>query len=223
MTALAGNALDAIEHLPAGSTLVVPDVSWAAYERLLSDLGEGYAVRIHYDRGRLSIMSPSARHEKCKELILRIADTIADELGCDLESFGSTTFKTRELGKGAEPDTCFYVQSAAAVAGKVGLDPAVDPPPDVIVEIDLAHTSEGKFSFYAGLRAPELWLYDGDRAQIYHLTAQGYEVASVSRAFPILTSLALTRFMAEGQAGPERAVLKSLRQWIRAERQARGE
>jgi Uma2 family endonuclease len=223
MTAVAGGALDAIEHLPAGSTLLVPDVSWAEYESLLSQLGEGYPVRIQYDRGSLSIMSPSARHEKCKELILRIADAIADERGFDLESFGSTTFKNRELEKGAEPDTCFYVQSAAAVAGKTGLDPAVDPPPDVVVEIDLAHASEDQFPFYAALRAPELWLYDGERVRIYHLTSQGYEIAQASRAFPILTGLVLTRFMAEGQSGPERAVLRSVRQWIRAEREVQDE
>lgn len=222
MTSLVASALEAIERLPAGSTLILSEVSWAAYERLLVDLGEGYGVRIHYDQGKLSIMSPSAKHEKCKELILRIADTIADELGCDLESFGSTTFRRQELGRGAEPDTCFYVQNAAAVAGKSQLDPAVDPPPDVVVEIDVAHASTSKISFYERLRAPELWLYDGDSAQIYHLTPKGYTLAQASRAFPILTSLALTRFMAEGQTGPERAVLRSLRQWVRTERQAGG-
>jgi hypothetical protein len=35
--------------------LLVPDVTWEDYEELLSDLGEGYGVRIHYDRGNLSI------------------------------------------------------------------------------------------------------------------------------------------------------------------------
>ncbi len=219
-TQAAASTLEAIEHLPAGGTLILPDVSWMAYERLLSELGAGYGVRIHYDHGRLEIMSPSAKHEKCKELMLRIADTIADELGCELESFGSTTFKRQELGKGAEPDTCFYVQNAAAVAGKSQLDLTVDPPPDVVVEIDVAHTSTGKFSFYQGVRAPELWLYDGDSAQIYHLTPNGYVLAPASRAFPLLTSLALTRFMTEGQSGSERAVLRSLRQWLRSERKA---
>ncbi|MGH9389579.1 MAG: Uma2 family endonuclease, partial [Vicinamibacteria bacterium] len=139
MSTLAASALDAIEHLPPGSTLILPEVSWAAYEQLLSDLGEGYGIRIHYDQGKLSILSPSAKHEKCKELVLRIVDTIADELGCELESFGSTTFQRQDLGKGAEPDTCFYVQNAAAVTGKTELDLAVDPPPDVVVEIDVAH------------------------------------------------------------------------------------
>jgi Uma2 family endonuclease len=184
-----------------------------------SDWAKGYGVRIHYDRGNLSVMSPSARHEKCKELILRIADVIADELGIDLESFGSTTFKDRELGRGAEPDTCFYVQSAAAVTGKAALDPAVDPPPDVVVEIDLAHASEDKF-FSRAPRA-RAWLYDGESTRIYTLTPKGYEIAHASRAFPILTSLALTRF-GGGHQGPERAP-RSLRQWVRAERQARGD
>jgi hypothetical protein len=32
-------------------------------------------------------MTPSSKHEKYKELILRLADTAADELGCDLDSF----------------------------------------------------------------------------------------------------------------------------------------
>ncbi len=216
MTTLAASALDAIVHLPSGSMLILPEFSWAAYERLLADLGEGYGVRIQYDQGKLTVMSPSARHEKCKELILRIADTIADELGCDLESFGSTTFKRQELGKGAEPDTCFYVQNASAVAGRTELDPARDPPPDVVVEIDVAHDSKSKFRFYQRLGAPEIWLYDGDSAQIYHLTPQGYAVAEVSRAFPVLTAAALTRFLAQGQVGPERAVLRSIRQWLRA-------
>ncbi len=217
MRTLAASALDAIEHLPPGGTLILPEISWAAYEQLLSDLGDGYGVRVDYDQGKLSVMSPSARHEKCKELILRIVETIADELGCELESFGSTTFKRQDLGKGAEPDTCFYVQNAAAVAGKTELDLALDPPPDVLVEIDVAHTSTGKIALYERLGAPELWLYDGESARIYHLTPQGYVLAPASRALPVLTSEALTRFTAEGQKASERSVLRSLRQWLRIE------
>jgi len=50
--------------------------------------------------------------------ILRLADVAADEMDCDLESSGSTTFKEESFAKGAEPDTCFYVQHAVRVAGK---------------------------------------------------------------------------------------------------------
>jgi hypothetical protein len=101
------------------------------------------------------------------------------------------------------------------------LDLASDPPPDVVVEIDVAHSSTKKFAFYERLAVPELWLFDGDEARIYHLTSETYVVAPASRAFPFLTSAALTRFLREGQTKSVSAVLRSLREWIRSERQAR--
>jgi Uma2 family endonuclease len=221
MTLMTRSPLDAVEHLPPGSTLILTEVSWAAYEQLLSELGDGYGVRVGYDRGRLEVMSPSAKHEKLKELMLRLADSLAEELDCDLESFGSTTFKREGLGKGAEPDTCFYVQNAPAVAGKDKLDAGVDPPPDVVVEIDVAHSSAAKLAFYESLGVPELWIYDGETAFFYHLSSEGYVLAEASLAFPVLTSVALGRFMAEGSRGPQRAALKAFRHWLRAERKGR--
>jgi hypothetical protein len=80
---LIANYLNAIAHLPAGRTLILGDVPWAEYEQLLADLGDGYSVRVSYDQGRLEIVTPSSKDEKYKELILRLADTAADELGCD--------------------------------------------------------------------------------------------------------------------------------------------
>lgn len=223
MTTLVSDALNAIEHLPTGGTLILSDVSWDSYERLLHDLGEGYGVRIHYDNGNLSIMSPSSKHEKCKDLILRIAITIADELSLELESFGSTTFKRQEVQKAGEPHTCFYVQNAASVAGKSELDQEVDPPPDVVVEIDVSHSSANKFFFYQHVGAPELWLYDGASVQFFHLTPQGYVVEQASRAFPMLKSSDLTRFLQDGLTKSQSTVVRSVRQWLRAKERARGQ
>src|SRR5437899_1785561 len=42
---------------------------------------------------------------------------------------GSTTFKRKDLGKGFEPDSCFYIGHAGQVRGKAELDPIKDPPP----------------------------------------------------------------------------------------------
>lgn len=213
--------IDAIEHLPSGSTLIVPEVSWSDYEQLLAELGEGYAVRVSYDQGRLEIMSPSAKHEKYKELILRLAYCIADETGCDLESFGSTTFKEEQVAKGAEPDTCFYVQHAAAMRDKEVIDLSTDPPPDVVVEVDISHSSLGKFAFYASLGVPEIWRYDGKRLQIYHLMPQGYVEASASRAFPFLSRDVLSQFLERGKTAGQSATLRAFREWLRTHRPAR--
>src|SRR6266702_8590113 len=98
MTTQTANYLDAIAHLPAGGSLILNDVPWEEYEELLSDLGEGYAVRIAYDRGRLEIMSPTARHEMYKDLLLRLVDSLAETKGdLVLETRGSTTFKEKQL------------------------------------------------------------------------------------------------------------------------------
>lgn len=63
--------LDAIEHLPDGTILVIPQSSWDEYERLLADLVDWPGMRVTYDRGRLEIMSPSREHEEYKEFIAR--------------------------------------------------------------------------------------------------------------------------------------------------------
>jgi Uma2 family endonuclease len=218
MTTHTANYLNAIAHLPAGGTLILSDVPWSEYEQLLADLGEGYAVRVSYDHGRLEIVTPSSKHEKYKELILRLADTAADELGCELESFGSTTFKLEQLAKGVEPDTCFYVHHAASVTGKDQIDLRTDPPPDVVVEIDVVQKSMRKFAIYASLGVPELWRYDGRRLHVYHLTEQGYVEAPASRALAALTGEVLSRFLERGKTDSQRAVLKSFREWLRSQR-----
>jgi Uma2 family endonuclease len=218
MTPQTASYLDAIAHLPAGGTLILGDVPWVEYEQLLADLGDGYAARVSYDQGRLEITAPSAKHEKYKELILRLADTAADELGCDLESFGSTTFKQEQIAKGAEPDTCFYVQHAASVTAKDRIDLSTDPPPDVVVEIDVAHDSRSKLAIYASLRVPELWVHDERRLRIHHLTEQGYVEAPASLAFPPLNGGVLSRFLEQTKTKPQSAVLRSFREWLRAQR-----
>lgn len=55
---------DAIEHLPNGATLVLRDVAWDEYERLLADLVDRPGLRVTYDEGRLEIMSPLPEHEE---------------------------------------------------------------------------------------------------------------------------------------------------------------
>src|SRR5687768_14520865 len=76
--------VDAIRQLPPGSELIVPDVSWAEYEQLLTELGEGYAVRVTYDDGRLEVVTPSSRHERSKDFILGVAQILAETLAPDL-------------------------------------------------------------------------------------------------------------------------------------------
>jgi Uma2 family endonuclease len=219
MTTQTLNYREAIAHLPVGGTLILTDVPWEEYEQLLADLGDSYSARITYDNGRLEIMSPSFKHENYGVLVARLADAIAYEMDIVLESLGSTTYKQQWLARGVEPDACFYVQSAARIIGNERIDLAIDPPPDIVVEIDVSHESTTKLKIYAGMRVPEVWRYDERRMHVHQLTEQGYVEVSASLAFPVLTTDALSQFLEQSKTEGQTATLRSFRAWLQAQRQ----
>jgi Uma2 family endonuclease len=218
MTTYATSYLDAIAHLPAGGKLILHDVTWEEYEQLLDELSDSNAVRVSYICGRLEIMSPSFPHEKHKEFLVRLVSLFADEMDLTLECCGSTTFKDERFAMGAEPDTCFYVQNAPAIISKRHVDLTTDPPPDVVVEIDVWSESTSKLAFYAGIGVPEFWRYDERQLRIYHLSEQGYVEAPASLAFPLLTGEALTRFLEQSKSAGQSVTLRAFREWLRAAR-----
>ncbi len=44
-----------------------------------------------------------------------------------------------------------------------------DPPPDLVVEVDITHTDINKLALYARLGVPELWRFNGQIWRIYRL------------------------------------------------------
>jgi Uma2 family endonuclease len=215
MTTLMTNYIELIERLPAGGTLTLPDVSWEEYEQLLADLGDSNRFRLSYGNGRLKVMRPSSNHEMFKELILRIACAIAEETNVAIETRGSTTFRQEQFEHGAEPDTCFYIENASRIIGKKRIDLDTDPPPDVIVEIDVSHDSTGKLDFYAALGVPEIWRYDEQRARIYHLIEGSYSEQPRSLALETITADALTGFLEQSKTEGQSAALRSFREWLK--------
>ena len=160
-------------------------------------------------------MSPLPIHEKYKEFLLRLMDRLSTLMGFDLESLGSTTFNQEWLDNGVEPDTCFYIKNAAKIIGKNRIDLAVDPPPDIAVEIDISHRSTTKLKIYEERLVPEIWLYDEQKLQILLLTETGYADSPTSQSFPFLTSEALTQFLERSKTEGQGAVLRVFREWVK--------
>jgi Uma2 family endonuclease len=119
---------DAIERLPDGTTLVIHQIDWDDYERLLGELAERPRFRISYDSGKLEVRTPLAEHEAYARFIDLVVRVCAEESDTSVESYGATTWKSRALGKGAEPDACYYITGAARVIGKRQIDLGSDPP-----------------------------------------------------------------------------------------------
>ena len=123
--------------VPPGHRVLLSNVSWQEFEAILKDLGEHRSSRVAYDKGTLEIMTPLPEHETNKVLIGDLVKILLEELDIKFWPLGSTTFKNEEMVKGIEPDDCFYIQNEAAVRGKKRLNLTVDPPPDLVLEIDV--------------------------------------------------------------------------------------
>jgi Uma2 family endonuclease len=124
-------------HVPPGQRVLVEDVSWPEFTAIIEELGEHRGTRIAYSQGTLEIVSPLPEHEKVKVVISDLIKVLLDELDMPWESLGSTTFRREDMAAGIEPDGCFYIQHQAVMVGKDRLDLTVDPPPDLVIEVDV--------------------------------------------------------------------------------------
>ncbi len=213
--ATATNYLEAIAHIPVGTSLRVNDVAWEDYEQLMCDLRGNNSVRVYYDHGRMEIMSPLRKHEAPVGIIARLMGVLSDELEIDIEPLGSTTLKSEMQEQGAEPDDSFYVQNAAAVIGKDDLDLSHDPPPDIVIESDLTSSSLDKFPIYAGLGVPEIWLISKRQARVLVLTENQYQDVLISSVFPFLSAEILTEFISQGINVGATAAARAFRDWVK--------
>ncbi len=195
--------------------VVFHDVSWHTYVGLLKAKGEG-VVRLSYHRGVLEIMTLSQLHERLSRLLNRLVIEITQELGLELASVGSTTMHAEELNSGAEADESYYVRNEEIVREREEYDPAIDPPPDLAVEVDLSSTSSRRMLIYAELGIPEVWQYDGEHLVFQSLGEDGrYRVVERSLSFPALRGADLERFIARRGTVGENALADEFRQWFR--------
>jgi Uma2 family endonuclease len=126
--------------------VIIDNISWETYQRLLEERGESSQPRYAYDRGRLEIMVTSYEHENLNHDIAILVELIAEELELDLAGAGSTTFNREDLAQGVEPDCSFYVSQADSIRGQKQIDLHTDPPPELVIEIDITSRSSQQVS-----------------------------------------------------------------------------
>ncbi len=184
-------------------------VSWPTYDRLVAEL-ENRGIRLAYDQGRLEIMSPSYLHEIRKRQIGRMIEVLAEELDLEIVGGGSTTFRREDDKRGSGAGRMLLVGPMRRPSSyKEEIDLAIDPPPDLAMEVDLTSDSLNKQPIYASLRIPEVWRYDGRELTVLRLVPDGvYAVVERSLSFPQVSMSSLLRFLELRQSVGER-------QWIR--------
>ncbi|MEH2132153.1 MAG: Uma2 family endonuclease [Nostoc sp.] len=191
-------------------------ISWQTYENLLTELSASRRLRLTYNRGTLEIMVPSPEHERYKEIMGRFVETLAEELEVRIDCLGSTTFKRPQLS-GAEPDKCFYIENINVIRGKKRIDLTQDPPPDLVVEIDITSSSKNRFEVYADMGVPEIWRYDGNSFSINILQNQKYISFERSLAFPNLPLTEISNFLEQVGEKDYLELVKEFRQWVKSQ------
>ena len=156
-------------------------------------------------------MSPLPEHEEYGRFIDDLVRVLANTFKVKVQKYGAATWKKQSLDRAVEPDCCYYVANAVRVIGKREFDLEIDPPPDVVVEIDITNESITKFPIYAALSVPEIWRYDGKSLQFYELAGDNYRDVSQSRSFARLTPAMLAAALEQSKIDGQDAALDAFR------------
>lgn len=194
VTTLKKTASDPPQINSGEKRVAMHQLSWAQYRQVLTALPSSRAARLTYSQGTLEISMPLEDHEQASGLIGLFIRILVMEMGLDVKSMWSTTLNREDLDRGAEPDGAYYIHNHAKVAGKT-VDLEIDPPPDLVVEVDITHTDIDKNSLYAAMGVPEFWRYDGHDWRIYQLDNSQYQEGDRSPTFSMLEKGDLYTFL----------------------------
>jgi Uma2 family endonuclease len=168
-----------------------------------------------YDNGDLEIKTLSFGHEKTGRLIGRFIGMLTLVLNAPIESGGSTTLKKKLKRKGLEPDECFWIKNERAMRGKTKWEVKRDPPPDLVVEVDVSRSSMNRMGIYAALGVLEVWRYKGKRLRVYELVKGKYREVQVSPSFPYLPMARVNEFLHLARSVDETTLLREFESWVR--------
>jgi Uma2 family endonuclease len=167
-------------QLPPGAVVRLI-ANWQEYQHLCNQRGDGAIPRIKYRNGEVLLMSPLAVHGRDAHLLANIVTTLLDHDGREYDAFTPVTMSLPQES-GIEPDYCFYIDNWQAVSGKKRIDWGQDPPPDLVIEIDV--TSYSDVRDYLPYKVPEVWLFRNQQLLIYQLVDENYQLQTNSCYFP---------------------------------------
>jgi len=191
------------------------DVSWENYIKIGDALEDRPALRLTYDRGSLEIMVTSSEHEGYKSRLSRLFEALTEEMNVAVKGFGSMTHQREDLRRALEPDECYYLANHARMRGVKRLDLTRDPPPDLVLEMEVTCSALDRMDIYATLGVPEVWRFDGETVTPYQLVEGQYERLARSPTFPMIPLEELVRFVRLGESEDDTTMVRAFRSWVR--------
>ena len=211
------DVLAMIKAMEPDTRRLLSGVSWTEYLAINEACSDTPNLQISFCDGVLEIMTVGFPHEKYSRLFSALLRTLAEELEIDVEEVGSTTLRLGSKQAGAEPDTAFYIQHAQQMIGKEQIRLGSDPPPDLVIEIDITNPSYHKDRLYAQFGVPEIWRFDGRGVAMIWLIESDYLPHEHSRAFPFLQASILASFIEQSLTEGQSKALRDFRVWVKTQ------
>jgi Uma2 family endonuclease len=211
-----------LDGLPPDKRIVIRDVSWDVYERMVDSVYEGEGFRIAYDGKDIELMTVGPRHESRKSLPDMFIAIVATQLRIDRRPMGSTTWKRKLVGRGIESDLSYYfdpIKLAAYEAADARQSDNIDdyPNPDLAAEIDISPPVIDRSDIYAKLRVPEIWRVAKGLVSIEQLDPTGRYNPAARSQFLHVTPEDLTRWIFIESSCSLLAWEHFVREWAEAE------
>ncbi|MBM3222490.1 MAG: Uma2 family endonuclease [Candidatus Tectomicrobia bacterium] len=159
-------------------------------------------------------MTPSFEHERLNWLLADIVQAIAFGTNLPIEHAGSTDFQRADVERGFQPDSCFYLgDHVAVIHGQQRLDMSIDPPPDLVVEVDVTNRSLYTLPLYAAIGVPEVWRFDSAHIILYRLGGATYQEVPSITVLAGVSAADLLRFVQLAYEMPRKAWFFHMMQW----------
>jgi Uma2 family endonuclease len=167
--------------------IVLRDVTWADYQRLLEIRGDRSVPRLSYLEGALELMSPSHSHDFIKSSVGRLVEAWCVTAGIEFTPVGSWTLENKQAERGVEPDECYCL----------GDNAALEKPerPDLAIEVVWTSGRISKLEIYRKLGVPEVWIWKNDAIAVYTLRGEHYQTIPSSELLPKLDLAELLEFV----------------------------
>lgn len=194
---------------------LINNLSWDGYEQILKVFDDRRFPHTYAD-GVLEIMTLSQEHEWTKKILAQFIENLAIVLQIRKTSSGSATLKRELKERGLEPDESYYIANYSQVRGLKRINLNRHPPPDLVVEVDVANKSLDRLEPYAKLGVPEIWLHDRKGLRfLKRVSDSTYRTVKCSQAFPQVSSDDINRFLEMQDEFDELDLINQFIDWAR--------
>lgn len=194
---------------------VLQNISWQTFKTMLMEMGSERNTRLAYDNGTVEIMTPLMPHENSNRIIEGFIVALCEEFNFDFKRTGSLTLTRDNLERGGEPDSSYYIQNESLVRNKENIDLTIDPPPDLVLEVEYSRSRIDKPSLYTAIGVPEFWRFNGTVLRVYTLNDNQYTEAQTSPTFAPVPVGEIPRFIQEAKKKGEMTTTRDFRAWVR--------